>query len=350
VILPTTYQSALLLLILSLVCWGSWANLQKLTGKWRFELFYYDFTWGVLIAAVAAAFTLGSLDAKELTFQDNLVLTGYRKMAWATASGVVFNLANLLLVAAIAVAGMSVAFPVGIGIALIVGAAWSYSLNPQASPALLFGGTSVVGLAVFAAALAYGIHLREQRAAAQQAFLADPRSKHSPRRNTATKGIVLSIVAGLVMGAFYPMLEQAMSDDNGIAPYGAMLLFAGGVFASTVLYVPFFLNFPVLGKPLAVSAYFRGSKRQHLLGVLGGMVWMMGGLANVLASTSPGARQIGPAVSYALGQGATLVSALWGLLAWHEFRGATYRVNLVLMSVIALYLMGLGMVAVAPLR
>jgi glucose uptake protein len=129
-----------------------------------------------------------------------------------------------------------------------------------------------------------------------------------------------------------------------------MLLFAGGVFASTVLYVPFFLNFPVSGKPLAVSAYFRGTKRQHLLGVLGGMLWMAGGLSNVLAAGSPATQQIGPAVSYGLGQGATLVSTLWGLLVWREFRGATYRVNLVLIAVIVLFLMGLGMVAVAPLR
>jgi len=350
VILPTTYQSALLLLILSMLCWGSWANTQKAAGKWRFELYYYDFTWGILIAAVAAAFTLGSFDQKELTFQDNLLLTGYRKMAWAVASGVVFNLANMLLVAAIAVAGMSVAFPVGIGLALIVGVAWSYSLSPQANPALLFGGAGVVLMAVCAAAVAYSLHVGEQRAAAQQAFLTDPRAKNAPRKATATKGLILSILAGLLMGGFYPMLQEARSGDTGVAPYGVMLLFAGGVFCSTVLYVPFFLNFPVSGKPLAVSAYFRGTKRQHLLGVLGGMLWMAGGLANVLAAGSPATLQLGSAVSYGLGQGATLVSTLWGLLVWHEFRGATYRVVTVLIAVIVLFLAGLGMVAVAPLR
>jgi glucose uptake protein len=351
VIQPTSYLPALVLLIVSMVCLGSWANAQKLAGKWRFELFYYDFAWGILIAAAVAAFTLGSFDSKELTFQDNLLLTSYRKMAWAVGSGVVFNLANLLLVAAIAVAGMAVAFPICMGLALIVGVAWSYSLDPGTGAALPFGGAAVVLIAVCAAALAYSNHLDDRRAAAQQAFLADPRSKHAPRRAGASKGILLSILAGLLMGAFYPILDEARSGgDNGVAPYGLMLLFAGGVFASTILYVPFFLNFPVTGKPLAISAYFRGAKKQHLLGAMGGVLWLAGGLSNLLASNSPQSLQLAPGLTYGLTQGATLVSMLWGLLAWREFRGATYRVVMMLIAAIVLFLVGIGMVALAPMR
>jgi glucose uptake protein len=350
VIIPTTYLPALLLLILAMLCWGSWANTQKIARKWRFELFYYDFTWGIVIAAAVAAFTFGSFDQKELTFQDNFLLAGYRKMAWAVASGLVFNLANMLLVAAIAVAGMAVAFPICIGLASIVGVVWSYSLNPQADPVLLFAGAAAVLAAVCAAGISHSFHIDDQNAAAQQALSIDPRARNAPKKAGAAKGILLAIVAGLIMGAVNPMIETAKSGETGVAPYGLMLLFALGVFISTAVYVPFFLSFPVIGKPLPVSAYFRGTKGQHLLGILGGIVWMIGGVSNLVAASSPALPQIGPAVSYALSQGAPLVSAFWGLLVWGEFAGSTLRVKMVLTAMIVLFLAGLGVVAVAPLQ
>src|SRR5712675_3335277 len=136
-ILPATYNSALLLIILSMICWGSWANAFKLTGKWRFELFYYDYSLGVLLAAIIAAYTFGSM-GDELSFSDNLIVAMRRNMAWAVAGGVVFNLANMLLVAAISVAGLAVAFPIGIGLALVVGVVWNYFIKPQGNPVLLF--------------------------------------------------------------------------------------------------------------------------------------------------------------------------------------------------------------------
>jgi len=349
-LIPTTYVSALLLLILSMFCWGSWANTQKLSGKWRFELYYYDFTWGLVIAAIVAAFTFGLSNPAELTFQDTLILAAYRKMAWGVAAGIVFNLANILLVAAISVAGMAVAFPVGIGLALIIGVVWSYSLNPQANPLLLFGGAFVVLLAVIAAAMAYSVHLGDQRAAAQKALTPDPRARKAPPNRGAARGVVLAILGGLFMGAFYPMIEQSKAGEDGTGPYGVMLLFALGVLMSTALYVPFFLNFPVSGKPLPLMNYFKGNVKQHILGVLGGIIWCAGGIANVVAASSPAALKIGPAVSYGLGQGATMVSALWGLFVWREFKGSTYRVKMILTAMMVLFVSGLAMVAMAPLR
>ena len=109
-ILPTTYLAALLLSILTMICWGSWANTQKFSGKWRFELFYYDYALGLLITATILAFTFGTFGS-ELSFMDNMAIAGKKQMAFALAAGVIFNLANMLLVAAIAVAGLSVAFP-----------------------------------------------------------------------------------------------------------------------------------------------------------------------------------------------------------------------------------------------
>jgi glucose uptake protein len=351
-ILPTTYLAALLLSIVSMICWGSWANTQKLAGKWRFELFYYDYSLGVLLCAAIAAFTFGSWLPKELTFSDNLLIASNHQMAYAVGAGIVFNLANMLLVAAIAVSGLAVAFPIAIGLALVIGVIWNYVLNPQADPILLFGGALLVMVAIVVDAFACDTYLDARQAAAVKALQPDPRAKTKARKRGpgAARGIVLSIVSGILMGAFYPIVEIAKEGENGVSPYGVAVLFGAGVFLSSLIYVPFFLNFPVDGEPLNASAYFKGSGRQHVLGIVGGIIWMAGGLANFIASSTPQKAQVGPAVSYALGQGATMVSALWGLLVWHEFKGASHRVQLLLVVMMVLFLSGLGMISIAPLH
>ena len=354
-ILPTTYQAALLLSILSMLAWGSWANTQKLTGKWRFEMFYYDYSFGVLLCALISAFTFGSMFPTELTFQDNFLIASKRQMAYAVGGGVVFNLANMLLVAAISVSGMAVAFPIGIGLALLIGVVLNFILNPQGNPVFLFGGSFLVLLAIIVDSLAYSGYLKDKylaMVAKQQAISPSDARTRKPRvqRPNAARGIGLSVISGILMGLFYPLVELGREGDTGVAPYGLALMFAGGVLLSTFLYVPFFANFPVQGEPIEVRAYFTGNKKQHLLGVVGGIIWMIGGLSNFLAASTPSTVQVGPAVSYALGQGATLVSALWGLLVWREFKGATLRVKLLLTGMIVLFVLGLGMISVAPLH
>jgi glucose uptake protein len=351
-VLPTTYLAALLLLIGSMFCWGSWANTQKLAGKWRFELFYYDYSIGMVVLALLAAYTLGEMMPKELTFTDNMVIAAKRQMAWAVAAGAVFNLANLLLVAAISVAGMAVAFPISIGLALVIGTIWSYALNPQGYAPLLFGGALLVVVAILVDAFAYSGYLDAKKAAAVAALNIDPRTprRRMPKGPGAGRGIALSIVSGLLMGAFYPMVEFAKAGEIGVAPYGVGVLFSFGVFFSSLLYLPFFMNFPVEGDPIEFSAYFTGNRRQHLLGILGGVVWMIGGLCNFTAASTPASVQVGPAVSYSLGQGATLVSALWGLLVWREFQGANERIRMLIIVMLVLFVAGLGMISVAPLH
>jgi len=152
-ILPGTYTAALLLLVVSMICWGSWANTFKLTKGWRFELFYFDFAAGVLLTAVIAAYTLGSM-GEELTFSDNLLTAGKRQMFFALVAGALFNLSNLLLVAAISVVGMAVAFPIVFGFAFLLGVILNYFMNPQGNPLLLFAGGTLAALAAVAAALA----------------------------------------------------------------------------------------------------------------------------------------------------------------------------------------------------
>jgi glucose uptake protein len=315
-----------------MICWGSWANSFKLTKNWRFELFYFDYAFGVLLAAFLAAYTFGSM-GEGLSFADNLLITGKTQMAYALAGGVVFNLANMLLVAAISLTGLAVAFPVGIGLALVIGVIWNYILRPAGHPVLLFGGLALVACAIIVDALAYRVHAESKGQSA--AF--------------SVKGLILSLVAGVLMGSFYPLVQMSMATEIGLGPYSVAVIFSVGVFVSTLVFNLYFINLPVQGDPVPLSDYVTGGARNHSLGILGGALWCIGAVTNFVASSAPSDITVGPAVSYAMGQGATMISALWGLLVWKEFAGAISRVNLLLGVMILLFLVGLGMISVAPL-
>ena len=332
-ILPTTYFAALLLTLVSMLCWGSWANTFKLTKGWRFELFYFDYAFGVLIAALVVAFTFGSM-GDELSFMDNLTITGKRQIAMALAAGGIFNLANMLLVAAISLSGLSVAFPVGIGLALVIGVIWNYILRPAGNPILLFGGAAIVIAAIVVDALAYRAHAESSKAAAAK---------------FSAKGLVLSLVSGVLMGSFYPLVEMSREGEIGLGPYTATVIFACGVLITTFVFNLYFMNLPVQGEPVSFVQYFRGSGlSNHLLGLLGGVIWCVGAVTNFVASSAPPDVHVSPAMSYAMGQGATLISALWGLIVWKEFAGANGKVKMLLTVMILLFLLGLTMVSVAP--
>jgi glucose uptake protein len=337
-ILPTTYGAALLLTILTMFCWGSWANTTKLTGKWRFELYYFDYALGVLLLAVIAALTFGSL-GEDLTAFDNFLIASKRKMALGFAGGVVFNLANMLLVAAISVAGLAVAFPIGIGLALVIGVVWNYLITPAGNPGLLFGGAALVVGAIIVCARAYQAHARKQPAARGQ----------PPRIRRTGQGLALSLISGVLMGSFYPLVEMGKTGDFALGPYAIALVFAAGVFLSTFFFDIIFMNLPVEGPAISPFQYFRGTLKQHALGLAGGVIWSAGTIANFVASSAPPEVNVGPAVSYAMGQGAALISTLWGLLVWKEFAGADRRVKLLLGVMLLLFLAGLGAVSVAPL-
>ncbi|MBM3746678.1 MAG: hypothetical protein FJW34_12860 [Acidobacteria bacterium] len=343
-VLPDTYLTTLLILILSMICWGSWANTQKLTGKWRFELFYFDYSFGVLLAATVAAFTFGTLGFDGFLFTDDLMRAARRSIAYGFGAGVIFNLANMLLVAAISVAGLAVAFPIGIGLALVIGVVLNYLINPQGNPTLLFSGVSLVLAAILVDALAYRRHAvakatEEVRAGRTQSLL--------PR--VGWKGIILSLISGLLMGSFYPLVELGKAGDAGLGPYAIAFVFALGVFFSTWGFNLFFMNLPVQGQPIELLDYFKGNLKLHALGVVGGVVWATGTISNFVAASAPPHIQAGPAISYALGQGATLISALWGLLVWKEFSGANVMVKLLLTLMLLLFTLGLGLVSIAPL-
>jgi glucose uptake protein len=342
--LPQTYIASLLLTFLTMLCWGSWANTFKMSGAWRFELFYFDYSIGVLLAAVIAAFTFGTLGSDGFQFMDDLMQTGKRNMFYGFAAGAVFNLANMLLVAAISVAGMAVAFPVGIGLALVIGVIWNYVIKPQGNAVLLFGGAAIIVAAIVVDAFAYNAY-----AAAKLELKARAGLLKTSKPRVSPKGIILCLASGLLMGSFYPLVEMGQAWGGGLGPYAIGFVFALGVFASTFVFNLFFMNLPVEGEPVEMLEYFRnGSIKKHLLGIAGGVIWFSGALANFVAASAEQAK-VGPAVSYAIGQGATLVSVLWGLLLWKEFTGADFRVKNLLYLMVALFICGLGMVSMAPL-
>jgi glucose uptake protein len=244
-----------------------------------------------------------------------------------------------------------VAFPVGIGLALIIGVIWNYMIRPQGNAFLLFAGCALVVGAIIVDAIAYrAMELLRAEAEAQAG------KAKSTRKKASLKGVFLSLASGVLMGSFYPLVVMAKSNDwggtagdNGLGPYAIGVVFALGVFLSTFVFNLFFMNLPVQGEPLELLDYFKGLPKQHLLGVAGGIVWCSGTIANFVGSSAPEAVQVGPAISLALGQGAAMVSALWGLLLWKEFEGADSRIKALVCIMFVLFIAGLAMVSVAPL-
>ena len=325
-----SYTVAVILTVITMLCWGSWANTQKLAAKtWRFELFYWDYVLGILLFSLILGHTLGSSGSQGMGFTDNLRQASWTSFFGALAGGVIFNLANILIVAAIAIAGMSVAFPIGIGIALVLGVIINYIAKPQGDALLLFSGVAMVSLAIVIDAMAYG-------------------KKAAQAHKVPAKGIIISIVGGVLMALFYRFVAGSMatnqiSPEAGmLTPYAAVFIFSLGVLFSNFLFNTILMRKPFEGSPVRYSQYFRGSLKEHLTGIAGGMVWCVGMSLSILA-----ANKAGFAISYGLGQGATLIAALWGVFIWKEFKNAPQRVNILLAMMFVLFVAGLGLIILA---
>lgn len=323
---PETYAAALTFMIVTMMCWGSWANTLKLCPGYRFQVFYWDYVLGLFAGTVAWGFSLGSHGASGLPFLADLAQADNHHVLLAIAGGIVFNIANLLLVAAIEIAGLAVAFPVGIGLALVVGAVSSYFLAPAGNPALLFGGIAVVIVAIVLDAAAY--RQREQQ------------------KSVSTRGVVLSLVSGVLMGSFYPLVSGAMTGAGASGPYAASFWFVIGVGLSSLLANTLLMRWPLDGRePVSFRSYMQAPTEWHFWGILGGLIWCTGTTLNFVASR---AHIVGPAVSYSFGQGATMVSACWGVFVWHEFAAAPRRAKTLLAWMFGAFIAGLIAVALAP--
>lgn len=327
-----SYSWAVVLCVITMLCWGSWANTQKLASKkWAFQLFYWDYSLGVLLLSLVLAFTMGSTGDEGRGFMADLKQSDSSSVGLALLGGVVFNLANILLVAAIDIAGMAVAFPVGIGLALIIGVITNYIGYPIGNPILIFIGIVLITVAIILDALAY----RKMPAADGKA---------------SRKGIIISVAAGLLMGFFYRFVAASMATDfvnpemGKLTPYSASVIFSVGLILSNFIWNSNVMYKPVTGVKVKYRDYFtEGNLRLHSIGILGGAIWSLGMTFNIIASG-----QAGFAISYGLGQGATLVAALWGVFIWKEFKGVR-GVNLLIALMFFFYVLGLGVLIASRL-
>lgn len=328
--IPQSYSLAIILCFVTMLCWGSWGNTQKLAGKsWRFELFYWDYVLGILLFSLLLGFTLGSSGESGRSFIADIIQAEPKNMLNSFLGGIIFNASNILLVAAMAIAGMAVAFPVGVGIALALGVIINYFATPKGNPLMLFIGVGFIVVAIIIDAIAY--------------------KKHSASlKKVSRKGILLSVSAGILMALFYRFVASSMITDfetpepGKLTPYSAVFFFAIGVVVSNFLFNYLLMKKPFEGEPLSFKDYAKGSLGVHLTGILGGVIWNIGMAMSIIASGKAGF-----AISYGLGQGATLIAALWGVFIWKEFKGASKSVNTLILFMFLSYLAGLALLVYA---
>jgi len=335
-VIVESYPVAMMMCVITMLCWGSWANTQKLASKeWRFQLFYWDYAIGVLLLSLLLAFTMGSSGSDGRGVLADLQQADGKWLGSAFLGGVIFNLSNILLVAAIDIAGLAVAFPVGVGLALVLGVITTYLSTKVGNAPMLAAGVAAIMVAIILDAMAY------KRLA-------------SSGQKTPVKGIVISVAAGLLMGFFYKYVAQAMGkiDDvtrvlepGKLSPYTAVVLFSAGLLLSNFIWNSIMMVKPFTGPPVPFGDYFtKGNLRLHLVGILGGMIWNVGMSFSIIASTKAGA-----ALSYGLGQGATMIGAFWGVFIWKEFKGAPQGTNRLLAAMFLFYLIGLGVLIASKL-
>lgn len=321
----SNYLVAVIFCFITMLCWGSWGNTQKLAAKnWRYELFYWDYVLGMVLFALLIAFTMGSFGSEGRPFLSDIVQVSAKNIGSIILGGVIFNASNILLSASTSIAGLAVAFPLGVGISLVLGTVINYIGAPKGDPLTLFVGVALIVAAVICNGIASG---RLQK----------------DKKSGASKGIVLAVIAGTLMSFFYRFVAAAMDLDNFAAPaegmatpYTAIVIFSFGVLLSNFLFNTFVMKRPFVGEPVSYKEYFAGNAKTHLVGMLGGAIWCLGTAFSYIASGKAGA-----AVSYALGQGAPMVAAIWGVFIWKEFKGAGKGVYALLVLMFCLFVAGL---------
>jgi len=330
---PASFATALLLTVLCTFCWGSFANTFKLTKNYRFELYYWDYGLGIFLASLAYAFTLGSMGGGLSSFLPNLRQADTVFLFYAALGGFIFNIANVLLVAGIEMVGLAVAFPLSIGIALVEGTALSYLIQPQGNAKLLAAGVLMALVAVVFIGMAYA-------------------TRGAVSAVSSRKGTMVCVVSGLLMGVFAPLITKATQGSHpdasllvsagALSPYSAAVLMTFGAFLCCFVFNPILMRKPLAGAPVSISGYFSAPANYHALGLLGGAIWGTGTVFNFVA-----ARFVGLPISYAIGQASPMIATLWGVLAWHEFRGARRKSWLYLAAMFISYLLALTLIALA---
>jgi len=391
-----SYALGVVMCVITMLCWGSWANTQKLaTKEWRFQLFYWDYAIGVFLLSLVLAFTMGSTGAQGQGFIRNLFECEPSSLGSAFLGGVIFNLSNILLVAALDIAGMAVAFPVGVGLALVLGVITTYYTKPEGSKLWLALGVAAIVVAIIVDAIAY----KRLASAGQKTplkgiifsivgglliglmlpLMAYFAFSHRnlvwltlccgvfvgalwllasayellarAGQKTLAKGVVLSVAAGVLMGFFYRFVVASMSgkfeviEPGKLTPYTAVVVFSLGLLLSNFLWNTIVMRWPFVGERVPLGDYFtKGNLRLHLIGILGGIIWNVGMSFNIIASGATA-----PALAYGLGQGATMIAAIWGVFIWKEFKTAPPGTNKLLAAMFAFYVLGLGILIASKL-
>jgi len=318
---PHNLGIALIMMITSAICWGSWANTYKGVKNYRFELFYWDYAIGIFLSSLVLALTMGSTGHDSSSFVNNVQAADHSNIVSALVGGALFNLANLLLVAADNLAGLAVAFPVSIGIALVVGVVLNFILQPKGSVLLLAGGVACALIAVVLDGKAYG-------------------SLPRAGRGTSRKSIILCVVSGTLMGLWSPFMTYAMTRGHSLTPYSGTTFLTLGALLSCFVWNVYFMKKPLVGDPVSFGGFFTGPPSGHLLGLIGGCIWGLGTVLNLTAG-----KLTGQAISYAIGQSSPMVAALWGVLVWKEFDGSGKTAKIYLAFMFVFY--GLAILLVA---
>jgi glucose uptake protein len=318
---PSSLTVALLMMITSAVCWGSWANTYKGVKGYRFELFYWDYAVGIFVISLVLAFTIGSTGNNASSFLNNVHAADTSNIVNALIGGALFNLANLLLVAAIDMAGLAVAFPISIGIALVVGVVLSYALQPKGNAGFLALGVTCAFVAIILDGKAYGSLIKAGR-------------------QISKKSLVTCVVSGVLMGLWAPFMAHAMTKGNALGPYSAAVFLTLGALLSCFIWNVYFMKHPLVGEPVSFSGFFRGPASGHLLGFFGGCIWGVGTVFNLVAASLTGV-----AISYAIGQSAPMVAALWGIFVWKEFANSGSRAKVYLALMFVFYGLAIFLVA-----
>ena len=325
------YLLAVVFCFITMLCWGSWGNTQKMAAKsWRYELFYWDYVIGMVLFALLIAFTMGSFGTEGRPFLEDVAQVSAKNFGSIILGGVIFNASNILLSASTSIAGLAVAFPLGVGISLVLGTIINYIGAPKGDPMTLFIGVALIVVAIVCNGIASG-------------------KLQKDKKEGANKGIVLAVVSGTLMAFFYRFVAASMDLDNFAAPavgkatpYTAIVIFSIGVLLSNFVFNTFVMKKPFVGEPVSYSDYFKGNAKTHLVGVLGGAIWCLGTAFSYIASGKAGA-----AVSYALGQGAPMIAAIWGVFIWKEFKGASKGVYGLLGVMFLFFVAGLAFIIVS---
>lgn len=328
-----SYPLAIAFLFVTMLCWGSWSNTQKLVSgsQWPASLFYWDYIIGLVLCSLILGLTLGSNGSDGRSFIDDLKQSSVESLQSAFIGGVVFNLSNLLIVAAIDIAGIAVGIAIGVGIALVQGVILNYMVDSSANPLLIFGGVALVVAGIVLSYIA---------------------NRKLPNQKSASmKGILVAALSGIVMGFFYRFVADSISFDfhnlevGKLSPYSAVFIFSIGCFVSNFVWNSYFMYFPINGEKATYLDYFtKGNIKIHTVGILGGLIWNVGMSFSLIASGTAG-----PTVSYGLGQGATMIAMAWGVFIWKEFKAAPQGTNKLITAMFLSFLSGIGLIILAKL-